>query len=301
MSKELSFTTELPEWFDLEQYIPFKSMSNKELALQLHYRLHTLMIMNLGSSDIFDSMYKDGVVIPENEGSKKYNSWVKEKRSEGRRLSQSLAISPINRTELSWMAMQKESNSYKHPLPDDVQILLSGVKKDNNAERNIVLSVDDIMALKDNMEEYHKIEKESIDLLLPKNSNIHVNIDLSMPDRFIMEGLKGLLSVWRKQLNIPSPNPKLGKSLSILRSNLINYRAFQIIDLKLWAKSKELRYRASFLHTVIFPDGDKTLNLDDFRKKAIPIADDVLDPRLPSAMLDMCRTEEKNGEKYSEE
>lgn len=301
MSKELSFTTELPEWFDLEQYIPFKSMSSKELALQLHYRLHTLMIMNLGSSGIFDSMYKDGVVIPENEGSKKYSSWVKEKRSEGRRLSQSLAISPINRTELSWMAMQKESDSHRYPLPYDVQILLSDLRNDGNVNRNVVLSVDDIMALKDNMDEYHRIENESIDLLLPRSSNIHVNIDLSMPDRFIMEGLKGLLSVWRKQLNISSPNPKLKSSLSILRSNFINYRAFQIIDLKLWAKSKELRYRDSFLHTVIFPDGDKTLNLDDFRKKAIPFADDVLDPRLPSAMLDMCRAEEKNGTKSSEE
>ncbi|EIP4523182.1 hypothetical protein M9472_001893 [Salmonella enterica] len=301
MSEELLFTTELPEWFNLEQYTPFRSMSSKELALQLHYRLHTLMIMDLGSLDIFDSMYKDGIVIPENEGSKKYSSWVKEKRSEGRRLSQSLAISPINRIELSWMAMQKESDSYKHPLSDDVQILLSGVKKDNSTERNIALSVGDIMALKDNMEEYHRIEKENIDLLLPKSSNVHVKIDLSMPDRFIMEGLKGLLSAWRKQLNIPSPNPKLKASLSILRSNFINYRAFQIIDLKLWAKSKGLRYRDSFLHTVIFPDGDKTLNLDDFRKKAIPFADDVLDPRLPFAMLDMCRTEEENGKKSSEE
>ncbi|WP_410737817.1 hypothetical protein, partial [Citrobacter freundii] len=75
-----------------------------------------------------------------------------------------------------------------------------------------------------------------------------------------------------------------------------------------WSTSKTPSYTKSvswqhhpFLHTVIFPDGDKTLNLDDFRKKAIPFADDVLDPRLPSAMLDMCRTEEKNGEKSSEE
>ncbi|EDT2838625.1 hypothetical protein S958_003082 [Salmonella enterica subsp. enterica] len=301
MSTAEKFTTDIPEWFNLDSYVPFRNMSYRQLAKQLHYRLHTLMIMNLGQLHFFDLMYKQGVVIPVHEGSKKYGDWVRDIQSQGRRLSGSLAIHPIDRTELSWMAVQKEASDLEITLPKSVDIMLGDLVERKDSSKIIMSSDEMAFLMQNDVEKLHRIEHESIDLLLPKSNSVHVKIDLSMPDRFIMEGLKGLLSEWRSQMNIPTPNPKLKSSLVILKSNFITYRAFQIIDLKLWAKSNNFKYRESFLHSIVFPDGDKSLNLDDFRKKALPFAEDVLDPRLPAAMLDMCRMEEKKRENSSEE
>lgn len=302
MDLEKSFTEDLPQWFNLNNYCSFNQMSYKDLAMQLHYRLHASMIMNMGAPDYVDLIFKDGVIIPESKSAKKYSSWVSELRASGNNLSRSLAIKPIDRSELSWMAIQREGNSVDSNMPNTSMVLLEKHRNSESVGDRITLRSEDIMELmRNDIEKFHRIEHESIDLLLPKSSNVHVAIDLSMPDRFIMEGLKRLLSDWRKQLGISAPNPKLKSSLVKLRSNFINYRAFQIIDLKLWASSQGVNYRESYLHSVIFPDGDKTLNLDDFRKKAIPFADDALDPRLPSAMLDMCATEEKMMKNSSEE
>ncbi|ENY6784072.1 DUF6387 family protein [Providencia rettgeri] len=302
MSEDVTYTETIPDWFNLDSYTPIKNMSYQELAAQLHYRIHTLMVMNSGALgyfndfDYFDEIYKNGVIIPESKGAKQYSNWIGQIKSSGRRLSESLAIKPINRSELGLLSIQRESSGDISKVNNStVGIILDEHLKDDFSGEKIALDEKYILWLLENdKEKFHRVENESIDLLLNNNNKIHVNIDLSLPDKFIIEGLKKLLSDWRKQLSIPKPNPKLKSSLKLLRSNIINYRAFQIIDLKLWAKSKSVRHTESFLHETIFPDIAKPLNLDDFRKKAIPFSSDILDPRLPPAILDSMDLEEKN-------
>lgn len=99
---------------------------------------------------------------------------------------------------------------------------------------------------------------------------VHCKIRLDYSDDAILENLRNVLPVWRRQLNeaagrdITKP-----QTANTGLAKLVSYRLIPILDLKLWADEKNLVIPVRTLVAAIFPNGER--GEDDYRKTIQPL------------------------------
>ena len=89
-----------------------------------------------------------------------------------------------------------------------------------------------------------------------KNGRIETTIDLDgSTDTEILEELRTLLPMWRKQLNLAEPaKNECGMVGPSTIKRIIEYRVIPMFDLMIWAKINGFEYSAEQLSRVLYPD-----------------------------------------------
>ncbi len=89
-----------------------------------------------------------------------------------------------------------------------------------------------------------------------KNGRIEATIDLDgSTDTEILEELRTLLPMWRKQLNLAEPaKNECGVVGPSTIKRIIEYRVIPMLDLMIWAKINGFEYSAEQLSRVLYPD-----------------------------------------------
>lgn len=89
-----------------------------------------------------------------------------------------------------------------------------------------------------------------------ENGRVEAAIDLDgSTDAEILEELRELLPMWRKQLNLPEPaKNECGVVGPSTIKRMIEYRVIPMLDLMIWAKINGFEYSAEQLSRVLYPD-----------------------------------------------
>ncbi|MDC9621516.1 DUF6387 family protein [Xenorhabdus sp. XENO-7] len=91
---------------------------------------------------------------------------------------------------------------------------------------------------------------------LELDSSIVIQLDLDTDDSLIIDSIKRLLPIWRKDLGINPLNKPISSSWEVLRSKIINYKIIPLLDLLIWEKKTNNKITNGVLAVTLYPDGE---------------------------------------------
>jgi len=272
--KKINSVKNLPDWFDIKQYMKINRCSDDDLWEELEQRSEMFQIT-------FRSNLKSFLYVPSEKNSryKKIQSGnISLKGHDGKIDFKIEREEPCVELEKQHEKHDRLYDNYMDKYKDYMMfgdswtiqpITLSSIisysnicnkfiaKNSRDSERNSKMS----SSIHSNV-----IGKTSVDLILAKSKtwnrqvnddkiNISVNLNFKSDEDLIKEFAESLPE-WRKQLKAKEPYKFLkGRSDDIQK--LRRYQALAFIDLYFWSLSNNTKIKKSVLAIALFPDGDK--------------------------------------------
>ncbi|CDH23231.1 DUF6387 family protein [Xenorhabdus bovienii] len=91
---------------------------------------------------------------------------------------------------------------------------------------------------------------------LELDSTIVIQLDLDVDDSLIIDSVKRLLPIWRKDLGIEPLEKPISSSWEVLRNKILNYKIIPLLDLLIWEKKTKNKITNGVLAVTLYPDGE---------------------------------------------
>lgn len=212
------------EWFDIEKYQVFETLSEPELLVQVEERVHAF---RYGDSHCDKSFHEQRLKEP-------YVTWFESWALNSKTIESKPVVSEVVQPISTGRAMMigEQAREKLNLTDDDLEDKIN----------TLVLSV-----LHDDL--FDKVVPES-----PNPGYLHLDVDLSAPDHLILSELKRTLPGIREYLGLPDNGVKYSKAKikGILESKVIPY-----MDLTLWANSEGKVIINRVMAAALYPDHTK--------------------------------------------
>lgn len=125
---------------------------------------------------------------------------------------------------------------------------------------------------------------ESIDKITDCNSFVHLEINLRYTNEDIIKELSGLLSLWRKELNIQDRKSSDYKDWMYTKKRVIEYKIIPTLDVLNYISLSKIKVNSSVILLTIFPNGER--DVFSYHKTILPFIAKLKDE---DYMLDLFR------------
>lgn len=215
--------SDLPEWFDINNYNTFHSMKDDELFYQLSARWDLYIFCD--GRDL--GQIKNGVFVDAKMISEAVMNWD---------------ISGYDRFGVLPKTGGVKTLSIFDGLDINLKLNdhLKEKKKSDSRLMDFFYNTKSINSFAN--DEYEK--------------NLYLKIDLDWPDGLLLQDLKNLIPKWREILNI---QPRIDGGIygwDITKKKLIDYSIFPLIDLFIWEKKMGYKITNGVLAVSVYPEGD---------------------------------------------
>lgn len=220
----------LPNWFNLDNYSGFTSLSDEELFYQLVVRYEMLenyyQYVNVFDAELIDDEVQKilgvGIVADARERASYFYDAFKLPIKRDGVLPGAIALTPMS--------------------IEDYIFISGGVDKYMDA--NFKGTPESLV--------YHSFT--SVNSFLETNE-LFIKVDLSRPDELLVDAFKSNLKNWRSSLSIKEKD-KIYQSWDTIKKRIIDYSLFPLIDLMIWSKVRNVTITNAVLAVAVYPNGD---------------------------------------------
>jgi hypothetical protein len=279
--KKINSKSELPKWFDIKNYTPFKSMDEHLLNIEIYFR-RTLCVFkrlqnhpqlfdlnHLRNQPIYKLIISSQPVFhnPDNDNDDDYFDILKSLLQPDTKRLASLSLEDIKRPD-SKIALPIKPLSVDNVVHLATELERIGKIKDSDFSLNKATSA--------------AFDVPGISALLHKNGINHmkdglygkvqlwVNINYYTDDE-IISALASSLPEWRKSLNIEQPTRYAPRADD--QKKMAKYEIFALHDLLLWGFVENVKIKKSVLGLALYPDGN--LGESELKSTIIPFMNRV--------------------------
>ncbi len=259
MTKKINSKKDLPKEFSLEKYNSLAIMSDKDFFRQLYWRMFfndpdwtegAYFIQN-GS----DSKMPSDSTDPFNEFVSKHPDEFYEQFNGNKEAFERFAVNSNNSLRIS------SGDGVRGLSRLDVVALSKAT--DTHGERSgkkLVIDIEEFnfSFMEPGGESHGWISARASDSINKIIDNeLCLVVDLNLPDEILIDDLKNLLPMWRKELNVKEVPIEINNSWNIVRRKILEYKIIPYMDLISWSLEQELIIAQGVLAVSLFPDGEK--------------------------------------------
>ncbi|WP_368894718.1 DUF6387 family protein [Morganella morganii] len=227
------------KWFDLKKYDELYKLSDEQLLFQLIHRRdwYTKKPFNFTDDNgVYSTVFHSTL--------ERYNEYVENKFKE---VVRSLDSEYFYKNNMENKKYSEKQLSFKRGVSP---LRLMDVKKLNE--------LSDKYINEENISRSLRGLKRSVSRVIDTNHIMHVKLNLEYPDEIIVEDIKGLLKIWREELdfNEESEGMKNNTSWDVTKRKIFDYKVFPIIDLMCWEAFTKTRITNKKIASLIFVNGE---------------------------------------------
>ncbi|GHA07659.1 DUF6387 family protein [Oceanisphaera arctica] len=224
MAKRINKPEQLPEWFNLERYEALLSLSVADFIMQMDFRVWAKDPETIKENLIHIADNALAPVAFEGD-SGEWKDGVCD-------LTVGNYASPLSNFHLClYDAAARKKGAY-------------GEKAEQSASRQFVIEGITL----DKAQAFKSVPRPMVDRL-PVSLNLE-----DATDEQIVDELRNLLPLWRKQTNTPEPKPERERAGFSILTRLVEYQAISMMDLMLWEQAEDVRITNELMARVLFPD-----------------------------------------------
>ncbi|HDY4892475.1 TPA: DUF6387 family protein [Yersinia enterocolitica] len=225
----ISKRKDLPNWFNLENYTSFNSMTDEELFYQLSARWEAHVYSLFSELEDIENTIGSGVIVDAKMRSQLVHGDLSGGNEAFGMLPKDGGIEPISINE-------------HYRIHVDVE----------EYARNKGLS------LTSKTLDKYLFHPKSVSTLTNDEykNNMYAKIDLDWPDELILKNMRNLLPLWREKLNAAPVIDHHGYGWDSVKKKIMDYSLFPLIDLIIWEGKTGNKITNGVLAVSVYPEGD---------------------------------------------